>query len=64
MKFVSIVLILFQFTNAQNPEVCLQDTKICYKGSWLQTDSGQEYASFQGIKYAQAPIGQFSHYCL
>ena len=41
------------------PKVCLDNKEICYKGSWMTT--GLEYnatfASFQGIQYAQAPIG-------
>ena len=42
------------------PKVCLETNEsICYLGSWMTT--GLEYnatfASFQGIQYAQAPIG-------
>ena len=38
------------------PTVCLEDSGDCYRGSWSTTkDIG--FASFQGIRYAQPPIG-------
>ena len=32
---------------------------ICYKGAWLNTNLSMNatYASFQGIQYAQSPVG-------
>ena len=43
---------------ASHPEVCLENADTCYKGSWISTSSGSmQYRSFQGIKYAKAPIG-------
>ena len=44
----------------KGPVVCLEANKeICYKGSWMTTgsDYNATFASFQGIQYAQAPIG-------
>ena len=44
----------------KDPVVCLEANKeICYKGSWMTTGSDYNaiFASFQGIQYAQAPIG-------
>ena len=38
------------------PVICLGTT--CFTGSWIKTDKGVKYASFQGIKYAQAPVGK------
>ena len=40
------------------PNVCLQTSGACYRGSWLNSSLGNTYASFQGLKYAEAPIGQ------
>ena len=37
------------------PTVCLEDSGDCYMGSWSTKDIG--FASFQGIRYAQPPIG-------
>ena len=41
------------------PKVCLEDKEICYKGSWMTTGLkyNATFASFQGIQYAQGPIG-------
>ena len=39
------------------PSVCLEDGP-CYKGSWMTTRSGTRFASFQAIRYGQAPIGE------
>ena len=42
-----------------NPNVCLE-TGACYEGTWyLDVNDGvSAFASFQGIRYAQAPIGK------
>ena len=37
------------------PTVCLENYGDCYMGSWSTKDIG--FASFQGIRYAQPPIG-------
>ena len=29
------------------PKICLENNA-CYKGSWLETNAGSQYASFQG----------------
>ena len=41
------------------PTVCLNVNLFCYMGSWMTTGSNYNatFASFQGIQYAQAPIG-------
>jgi len=39
------------------PLVCL-DVGTCYQGSWGNTDLGTQYASFQGVQYAQHPTGE------
>ena len=39
------------------PSVCLEDGP-CYKGSWMTTSSGTKFASFQAIRYGQAPLGE------
>ena len=41
------------------PTVCLEQGGTCYKGSWLKSPSNNiSYATFQGIKYAQPPVGE------
>ena len=39
-----------------NPTVCT-DQGACYQGAWLSTTLGNTYASFQGIQYAESPVG-------
>merc|ERR1711892_605414 len=39
------------------PTMCLEQGA-CYLGSWAATDNGTRYASFQGIQYAQHPVGE------
>ena len=43
---------------SNNPTICLEQG-VCYIGSWISEtqNSSRRYASFQGIRYAQAPIG-------
>ena len=36
--------------------ICLNQGA-CYLGSWATTEKGTKYATFQGIIYAQPPIG-------
>ena len=42
---------------AEPPRACL-DRGACYVGSWKSTTKGKDYASFQGIRYAQPPIAE------
>merc|ERR1719339_294061 len=30
----------------------------CYQGKWTNTIAGKPYASFQGVQYAQPPLGE------
>ena len=41
---------------ASKPEICLENSA-CYVGKWANTQNGITYASFQGIRYAQPPVG-------
>ena len=44
----------------EQPTICI-DQGTCYKGSWISlnnSSSSARYASFQGIRYAQPPIGK------
>ena len=36
----------------------MQTSGACYQGAWLNSSIGTLYASFQGLRYAQAPVGQ------
>ena len=56
--FVLLFLSLFPANSLSqsNPKVCLDS--ICFTGSWITTSKGLKFASFQGIKYGQAPIGK------
>ena len=57
--FKSSFLVLLIFPtyvfSLTSPTVCLEQGA-CYKGSWINT-SVVKYASFQGIRYAQPPVG-------
>ena len=55
-KMILLLLFVAQVF-ASHPQVCLDNAaETCYKGSWLSTSTGIEYRSFQGIRYAKAPI--------
>ena len=56
--FVLLFLSLFPANSLSqsHPKVCLDS--ICFTGSWITTNKGLKFASFQGIKYGQAPIGK------
>ena len=58
MKLLIFLLILpILLTKGQTqPTICLNQGA-CYLGSWATTDKGTKYATFQGIRYAQPPIG-------
>ena len=57
-------ILLLIFTSSlgfaeEYPTVCLEQGGTCYKGSWLKSPSNNvSYATFQGIKYAQPPVGE------
>ena len=54
-----LYMILLFLTCAQSqspPTICLEEGA-CYLGSWATTDQGTKFSSFQGIRYAQPPIG-------
>ena len=57
IKMILLLLFVAQVF-ASNPQVCLDNAETCYIGSWLSTSTGLEYQSFQGIRYAKAPIGE------
>ena len=58
MKLLIFFLILpILLTKGQTqPTICLNQGA-CYLGSWATTDKETKYATFQGIRYAQPPIG-------
>ena len=67
MKKLTLLLIIVPLlvrTQQTSPTVCL-DHGACYIGSWLESSYQYlcppchkfKYATFQGIKYAKAPIG-------
>ena len=57
-------ILLLIFTSSlgfaeEYPTVCLEQGGTCYKGSWLKSPlNNVSYATFQGIKYAQPPVGE------
>ena len=55
MAFLPIILVILptMVLTQDSPEICNKQGT-CYKGSWLQP----EIATFQGIRYAEPPIGQ------
>ena len=55
LLFLLILPILLTIGQSQ-PTICLSQGA-CYLGSWAKTDKGAKYATFQGIRYAQPPIG-------
>ena len=58
MKSLIILGFLSQVLGQNLPQVCV-DQRACYNGSWLSGGkSNTTFAAFQGIKYAQAPIGK------
>ena len=58
MKSVILLFLLPTLSLAlEMPMICL-NSGACYQGSWLISNEGNQYASFQGIRYAEAPIGK------
>ena len=49
-------LVTFKVCNA-DPIVCVPQGS-CYKGSYLESYEGRQFSSFQGIRYAEPPIGE------
>ena len=57
LQFVAILFTLPIISLGEElPTICLQNGA-CYQGSWLDSLSSS-YASFQGIRFAQPPIGK------
>ena len=52
-----LLLLPLTINGVEPPRGCL-DSGACYVGSWNSTSKGKEYASFQGIRYAQPPVGE------
>ena len=50
-----LITILIGFSKAQ--KTCFDNQNVCYQGSWKDTPQGTQFASFQGIRYAEPPIG-------
>merc|ERR1712156_537520 len=57
MKYCLIFSIIPSLILADSPQICLEN-KACYIGSWATTKNDNSYASFQGIRYAQPPVGE------
>lgn len=55
MIILGLFLALFQVALCENPMICL-DQGACFKGSWMQTETGNRFAAFYGIKYAEDPV--------
>ena len=51
-----LLLLAYSALSQTSPTICVSQGN-CYKGSWISSDFGIKYASFQGIRYAQPPIG-------
>ena len=43
----------FIIGSQEMPMICL-NSGACYQGSWMVSDAGNQYASFQGIRYAES----------
>ena len=57
-KYLFLLVFLPNLSTGKDlPKICLGNDDICYIGSWLSSDSSN-YASFQGIRYAQPPIDE------
>ena len=60
----SIILLFFVpslvLSKTKNgPIVCLRsNANVCFEGAWMETSKNNQYASFQGIRYAQPPVGE------
>ena len=57
-RHIGILFSILVLTKCQenNPTVCIGQGA-CYQGSWLSTTLENTYGSFQGIQYAESPIG-------
>jgi len=56
MHIILLPLVFLCIEAESEPTVCL-DEGVCFHGSWIKT-SGQEFSSFQGIRYGKAPTGE------
>ena len=60
MAALLITFLLFSLLGTYNcqeekPTICIHG--ICFQGAWYSTSTGEKYAAYQGIRYAQAPVG-------
>ena len=62
--FRSIILLFFVpslvLSKTKNgPIVCLRsNANVCFEGAWMETSKNNQYASFQGVRYGQPPVGE------
>ena len=54
--FLLAIFLQKHFILGENKPITCLNHGACYIGSWVE-DQGARYASFQGIKYGQAPKG-------
>jgi len=47
-----------QDESLEEPPVACVVHGTCYQGKWTNTIAGKPYASFQGVRYAQPPLGE------
>ena len=55
--FVILISVVISKACNAEPIVCIPQGS-CYKGSYLESYEGKQYSSFQGIRYAEPPIGE------
>ena len=55
--FVILISIAISKICKADPIVCVPQGS-CYKGSYLESYEGTQFSSFQGIRYAEPPIGE------
>ena len=59
LKFLILIVIIFASTNSQSrPTICLPGD-ICYEGAWIIYSENSKFASFQEIRYALPPTGNY-----
>ena len=59
LKFLILIVIIFASTNSQSrPTICLPGD-ICYEGAWIMYSENSKFASFQEIRYALPPTGNY-----
>merc|ERR1711962_346212 len=58
VPFLGIGSSLFISRSHQDPPIACVVYGTCYQGRWTNSTSGKPYASFQGVRYAQPPLGE------